>query len=96
MAAATRPPLVDRHSGRYPFGRMADPSSFPAKVDLQSVATHEMGHATGFHRHFSSKRSYCSTDNTNRETMCTSTVPGQARQRTLGSRDTHIFKDIYP
>ena len=77
----------------------AQTTYFTWRIDLQSAAAHEMGHATGFSGPYDSRynpKSYCSADNRNRETMCYRMVAGQARQRTLGERDAHIFGDIYP
>lgn len=69
-----------------------------AKTDLQSAAAHEFGHATGFVGHYDSKKnpkSYCAFTNKDRQTMCFAQMDGQARDRTLGSIDKHIFRDIY-
>lgn len=70
-------------------------------IDARSVATHEFGHSTGFLRHYDGKNSIptgsdqCASGDQNRQTMCSLTYRGQARQRTLGRHDRHTFEGAY-
>lgn len=63
------------------------------QADLQSVATHEFGHATGFAGHFSGS-ALCSND-ASFHTMCAGHVVGTNRQRTLEEHDKHTFGAAY-
>lgn len=65
--------------------------------DFRSVATHEMGHVTGFYGHFSSTSSTCTGDSEPANTMC----PGQSYfvgttfLRSLETHDEHTFLGAY-
>jgi hypothetical protein len=77
------------------------PSS--SQYDLQSVATHELGHAGGWAHHWNDPGYggdyYCSWngDSTSptRHTMCAETANGTIMQRTLGPHDLDTFQNRY-
>ncbi len=79
-----------------------DPSFALSKFDLQSVATHEFGHATGWVRHFSGKNKLptegakCNAREKGFETMCAFIPPGTANARTLHKHDKETFNNAYP
>lgn len=64
--------------------------------DLQSIATHEAGHATGFYGHFDAGQPIC--QGPDRETMCAgSSEPiGTKYLRTLEAHDRHTIQAAYP
>lgn len=64
------------------------------QADLQSVAAHELGHATGFAGHFSLSSALCA-DNATQHTMCAGHRVGTNRQRTLEEHDVDTFRDAY-
>lgn len=79
------------------------------QFDLQGIATHELGHATGFLRHFnepldesgvpdewSMQRARCGETSRYRETMCPGGESGQTWERSLGVHDQHSFRGAYP
>lgn len=89
------------------FDRNEDPRWFwgssrtvpVGRPDGKSVATHELGHATGFILHLDflfddPKPSYCSGGVTH-QTMCEFHEPGTSYQRTLGTHDVHTFEPTY-
>ncbi len=63
-----------------------------SKVDLASIAAHEMGHGTGFTGHFSS--AYCG-NGSSQQTMCARHYLGTIHQRDLGLHDRHTFAAAY-
>ena len=71
-----------------------DTSNMPNNVaDLESVATHEFGHATGWRdTHLSG--SDC-PNNSGRNTMCASTIDGTAYGRSLESTDIRYRENAY-
>ena len=62
--------------------------------DLLSVAVHELGHATGFSKHFGAGSAICAL-NTKQQTMCPTHLLGSTWQRTLGDHDKHTFSSAY-
>ncbi len=70
-------------------------TALPARnqPDLWSIASHELGHATGFGGHFSGS-TYCS-NNDAQQTLCQVHWMGTSRQRTLGEHDKHTFSGAY-
>ena len=71
-----------------------DDSPTTTQSDLQSVAAHELGHATGFAGHFGTNAKICA--NTERQhTMCSGHRAGTTRQRTLELHDKHTFQNAY-
>lgn len=64
------------------------------QADLLSVAVHELGHATGFSKHFGAGSAIC-TANSSQQTMCPTHVIGSTWQRTLGEHDKHTFSAAY-
>lgn len=62
-------------------------------MDLWSVASHELGHATGF-GHFGSNESICGNDS-GQNTMCPTYYIGTERMRTLATHDIHTFSAAY-
>jgi hypothetical protein len=65
-----------------------------SQSDLRSVATHELGHATGFTGHITDS-SLCQFNST-QQTMCTTHLAGSTWQRTLELHDEHTFTAAYP
>lgn len=99
--------IVINSSDRWHTKRRWD--NMPTDVyDMQSTATHEFGHATGFVRHFnepldentpdewSAQRARCGARSSKRETMCPGGDTGKAYERTLGPHDFHTFQSVYP
>ncbi len=72
-----------------------------SKQDLQSVMTHEFGHATGWGAHYDGPNhiprgtARCGRTDSNRETMCASNTSGVPWGRTLGPHDKHTFRRAY-
>ena len=64
------------------------------QADLQSVATHELGHATGFAGHFASSAAICN-NTSGQHTMCAAHRAGTNRQRSLELHDKHTFQRAY-
>lgn len=69
-----------------------------SQFDAQSVATHELGHATGFGRgsapdHWDPSNSVC-TDSP-KHTMCPVTPSGTTFERSLEEHDRHTFNNVY-
>ena len=69
------------------------------RTDVQAWATHEFGHATGFHGphddgHFEGSGTHCT--NNPKETMCPFMPYGYAYFRSLESHDIHTFDKAYP
>lgn len=62
--------------------------------DLLSVAVHELGHATGFSKHFGAGTSICAL-NSKQQTMCPTHLLGSTWQRTLEKHDKHTFSAAY-
>lgn len=73
-----------------------------AEQDMQGVAMHEFGHASGFARHYDGANStglggaICERTNSKRETMCALSTQGAAWARTLGPHDRHTWDAAYP
>lgn len=67
------------------------------RLDLWSVATHELGHATGWYDHWNGSKAFCSYSSPpgSYRTMCPFTNPGYERQRTLTGADKHVFRSQY-
>jgi hypothetical protein len=67
------------------------------RMDLWSVVTHELGHATGWLGHWKESGSYCSLSGPAADfrTMCPVYAPGLERQRTLSGADKHVFRSAY-
>ena len=71
------------------------------EVDLKGTATHEAGHATGFHGphssgHFDPTATICDWYSSTRQTMCpTSSKSNSWWWRSPESHDTHTFEDAY-
>lgn len=65
--------------------------------DVWSVATHELGHATGWLGHWRASGSFCSySEHPGRmRTMCPFVAPGFERARTLAAADKHVFNSRY-
>jgi len=86
-------PWYSKQSGAVPGSR----------VDLWSVAGHELGHATGFAKggptynigHFPDQSTACPM-NKERQTLCESIVRGTSWARKLGRHDKHTFGKAYP
>lgn len=80
--------------------RKADPDGIRTRrYDLQSVATHEFGHATGLYWHFddpgmTSGTGHVCNDGAGGagETMCASVGRGTTGNRTLSDHDLHTFR----
>jgi hypothetical protein len=72
-------------------GASTPPPAFA--FDLQAVATHEFGHATGFTGHFGGGSSYCTE--TPKQTMCPTLAKGKAYPRSLETHDKHTFQNAY-
>jgi hypothetical protein len=67
------------------------------KVDLQSAAAHEFGHATGWGAHFDDVNAsdpVCANDS-GQQTMCSKLSAGTARMRSLQSHDIDVFSQMY-
>jgi hypothetical protein len=69
--------------------------------DLRSVATHELGHGTGFgvgapNSHFNGNDSTICAFNSTEQTMCPTHLLGSTWQRSLGEHDQHTFAAAYP
>jgi hypothetical protein len=78
-----------------------DDSNPPAgTLDLRSLAAHEAGHVTGgwlgesVFGHFNDNSGEC-PNNSNRETMCATTIFGTDWARTLSNHDEHTFANAY-
>lgn len=71
-----------------------DDSPAPNESDLQSVAAHELGHATGFAGHFATGSRICGNV-ASQHTMCSGHRAGSTRQRTLELHDKHTFQNAY-
>jgi hypothetical protein len=67
------------------------------RLDLWSVATHELGHATGWYGHWDGRAAFCSlaSEPGTFRTMCPGYLPGYERQRTLSGADKHVFRSQY-
>lgn len=79
---------------RWYVGRGTPPDN---ATDAQSVATHELGHATGFSGHFDDDRpnqAICPESN-RQHTMCRSNITGTTWQRGLEPHDRHTFENAY-
>ncbi|MGI8775483.1 MAG: matrixin family metalloprotease [Actinomycetota bacterium] len=63
------------------------------KFDVEAIATHEFGHATGWSGHFLESGTHC-TD-TPKETMCPTIPSGKAYWRTLETHDKHTLVNAY-
>jgi hypothetical protein len=93
----TQPPN-NCHGGQW--YRKADPDGIPnRRLDLQSVATHEFGHATGFYWHFNDPGMNTGTGHVCNggatqadETMCQGLNRGTTEKRTLSDHDLHTFR----
>lgn len=72
-------------------GTATDPPT-NTEIDLWSVATHEMGHATGWTGHFGA--AVCPGNTTN-QTMCASLPADSTYARSLESHDSSVFADRY-
>lgn len=72
------------------------------EIDLESFATHEVGHATGWggefdDAHFDEDSGHCPGGiASGRHTMCDNLLPGIATWRSLESHDKQAFDDWYP
>lgn len=72
---------------------------FP-KDDFWSVASHEVGHVTGFYYgplddgHFTEADSACPSDD-GRHTMCPSISAGTKMMRDVNTHDKHTFTNAY-
>lgn len=68
------------------------------QIDLQSIATHEFGHATGFGSDYAPDHfpvSECPTSSTTLYTMCPSYPTATIRWRTLEVHDIHTLEGAY-
>lgn len=63
-------------------------------VDGWALLAHELGHATGFNGHIADTATQCDGD-IDHHTMCSTILPGLARQRTLESHDVDGFQVAY-
>jgi hypothetical protein len=68
------------------------------QLDFKGIATHEVGHITGFFGHFGG--SYCDGSPSTSQTMCTGAGfgvvgPGTYEARTLEEHDKHTFDAAY-
>ena len=68
----------------------------PSRTDIWSVASHEMGHATGWRGHFKEEDEALCPSDPSRHTMCENTLRGTEMQRTPARHDKHTFKRVYP
>lgn len=65
------------------------------RVDLEAVATHEFGHATGFFDHFNDGSDEC-PNGPAMHTMCRSyRLDAQAAWRSLEGHDIHTLLNTY-
>jgi len=64
------------------------------QIDVQSVATHEFGHAAGA-QHFPNNNQVC-PNNSTMETMCPFYTAGTGWLASLESHDEHTFSNAYP
>ena len=68
------------------------------RQDIWSIATHELGHATGWGpSHWRRSASYCDYSRSPEvfRTMCPFLDPGFERARTLAGADKHVFRSRY-
>lgn len=65
-----------------------------SQADGWSVASHELGHATGWSGHFSSSATICE-NNADQHTMCPTYYLGTERMRTLEQHDKHTILEVY-
>jgi len=63
------------------------------RLDMQSTATHEAGHITGWVGHFNDGSSECASPI---HTMCPYADPGTTYARSLELHDYHTFNAAYP
>jgi hypothetical protein len=66
-------------------------------LDMWSVATHELGHGTGWLGHWNKSTPFCSysTSASRTRTMCPKIKQGYERLRTLTGGDEHVFRSAY-
>jgi hypothetical protein len=64
-------------------------------LDLQSLLTHELGHALGLWGHFAPGEAICNPDSLDYHTMCQGLTPGTVRRRTPEAHDLHVQTDAY-
>lgn len=65
------------------------------QVDLLSVATHEIGHATGWNPRFQQFSSECPPTTDPIHVMCPVLYVGYAQGRALMTHDVHTFESVY-
>lgn len=89
--------IVDQNEDYY-FGRGEAPKD---RIDLGSMAVHELGHAAGFFYHYDDEettspgnQSICRNTSEQR-TMCAKQYPGTERLRTLQDHDRHTHQGVY-
>jgi hypothetical protein len=71
-----------------------DPPIQSDEVDGWALATHELGHATGFNGHITDPN-LCESAGIDLHTMCLGIYVGLARQRTVEVHDVDTFKSAY-
>jgi hypothetical protein len=79
----------------------ADPRVPANRNDLESTMMHEFGHATGWGPHYDDHKgltqggAVCTSNRSDRETMCSSSPLGESWERGLGPHDRETFFKAY-